>query len=222
MRYIAQFRKTDSAAYIAHLDLMRFIQRSLRRADFPLAYSMGFNPHPVLSFAMPSGVGMESESEYMDVGLSGEAFDEAELTSAINAQLPDELAVIRGRIVEQDYPTLMGQVKGTRLQIAFVNAVGKDLNEGWLQFLEKDPIQVEKKGKSGSQTVNIRPMIFQGTVKGNLLVADVAAGSAATLGGKVLAWAFAEHAGISPEVHIRRLSLWGGTFEEQTDLMYLR
>ena len=53
--------------FIGHLDLMRYFQKVFRKAGLPVAYSQGFNPHQIMSFAAPLGVGLTSEGEYVDV-----------------------------------------------------------------------------------------------------------------------------------------------------------
>ena len=64
-----RFEKTGRAVYVSHLDLMRTMQRAFLRAGFPLAYSEGFNPHAILSMALPLSVGTESVCELMDFRL---------------------------------------------------------------------------------------------------------------------------------------------------------
>ena len=53
--------------YIGHLDMMRFFQKAIRRAGIDVAYSEGFSPHMIMSFAYPLGVGMTSSGEYFDL-----------------------------------------------------------------------------------------------------------------------------------------------------------
>ena len=55
--------------FIGHLDTMRFFQKAIRRADIPVAYSEGFSPHMIMSFAAPLGVGTTSSGEYFDMQL---------------------------------------------------------------------------------------------------------------------------------------------------------
>ena len=45
VRYLIKFSKEKDIKFISHLDLMRTIQRIIRRADLPIEYSKGFNPH---------------------------------------------------------------------------------------------------------------------------------------------------------------------------------
>ena len=94
------FEKTGPARYISHLDLTRTFQRAFRRADLPLSYSEGFNPHPYLSVARPLPVGVSSFCELLDFGLEDNArctmhnaqFDNT-LPGQISAALPIGLRV---------------------------------------------------------------------------------------------------------------------------------
>ena len=61
MKMIVVFEKTPRLRHIGHLDLMRAMQRALRRSDLPLKYSQGFNPHILLTFASPLSVGFSGE-----------------------------------------------------------------------------------------------------------------------------------------------------------------
>ena len=70
MRIIVSFYKHEQVMFVSHLDMQRLFQRAFRRADLQLAYSNGFNPHPLLSFATALSVGYTSDCEYFDVMLS--------------------------------------------------------------------------------------------------------------------------------------------------------
>jgi radical SAM-linked protein len=71
MRLVIKYTKEERVKYISHLDFLRLVQRAIRRADIPVAYSQGFNPHPRLSFASALAVGVTSEGEYLDIYLIG-------------------------------------------------------------------------------------------------------------------------------------------------------
>lgn len=64
-----RFAKYGAMKYLGHLDLLRYFQKAVRRANIPVAYSGGFSPHQIMSFAMPLSVGLTSKGEYFDVGL---------------------------------------------------------------------------------------------------------------------------------------------------------
>ncbi len=65
-----RFSRAEPAIWLAHLDLMRTFERAIRRADLPVAYSKGFNPRPQLAFALPIGVGLATNDDYVDVSLT--------------------------------------------------------------------------------------------------------------------------------------------------------
>lgn len=93
-RYRVWFRKGERLRYISHLDVLRAWERSLRRAELPLAYSQGFTPHPKLAFASPLPMGFASEAEVMDVTLD-ERVPAGEFQQRLAAQTTEDLAVLR-------------------------------------------------------------------------------------------------------------------------------
>ena len=69
MKVRIKFRKYGVLRFIGHLDVMRFFQKVMRRADIPIAFTGGFSPHMIMSFASPLGIGLESDGEYLDIEL---------------------------------------------------------------------------------------------------------------------------------------------------------
>lgn len=69
MKIRLRYEKTEVGRYLSHLDLARTMERTLRRAEVPLAFSEGFNPHPRMSFASALAVGITGENEFLDVEL---------------------------------------------------------------------------------------------------------------------------------------------------------
>ncbi len=92
-RFRVRFRKGERVRYISHLDVLRTWERSLRRAELPLAYSQGFTPHPKLAFASPLPVGFVSEAEVMEVTLD-EQVDATEFAERLSLQTTEDLAVL--------------------------------------------------------------------------------------------------------------------------------
>ena len=66
-----KFRKYGCMKFIGHLDVLRFFQKAIRRADIDICYSEGYSPHMIMSFASPLGLGLESDGEYMDIRING-------------------------------------------------------------------------------------------------------------------------------------------------------
>ena len=87
MRMLLQFQKGDIVRHLGLLDLQRTMQRALRRSGLPIAYSNGFNPHIVMSFASALSSGIPGDAELLDVSLKGEAtaeeIDELEEAGAL-------------------------------------------------------------------------------------------------------------------------------------------
>ena len=67
MKIRVKFSKHGAMKFIGHLDILRYFQKAIRRAEIPIVFTEGFSPHMVMSFASPLGVGIESEGEYMDI-----------------------------------------------------------------------------------------------------------------------------------------------------------
>jgi len=86
------FSKTGTAKYISHLDLMRTVSRALTRAEIPLWYTEGFNPHPFLTFALPLSLGIESYCESFDIRIVGDIKTD-EIKTRINATLPEGIVI---------------------------------------------------------------------------------------------------------------------------------
>ena len=79
-----KFKKYGALRFIGHLDVMRFFQKAIRRAHIPIAYTGGYSPHMIMSFANPLGIGITSEGEYFDIELK-ESISSAEAVSRLNA-----------------------------------------------------------------------------------------------------------------------------------------
>lgn len=95
---ICKYVRLGHAAYMPHVDTIRFFGMAVRRAGINIRFSEGFNPHMQLFFAGPPPVGMESECEYMvaDCDLSAECF-----MKRMNATLPDALCIVKAGNVEK-------------------------------------------------------------------------------------------------------------------------
>ena len=64
-----EITKEEEVCFISHLDYARAMERAIRRAKLPAAYSEGFNPHMKLAFASALSVGVTSDAEYADIAM---------------------------------------------------------------------------------------------------------------------------------------------------------
>ena len=87
-----RFAKSGSLALLSHLDLVRLMERALRRSGVPVSFTGGFHPLPRVQFALALPLGAEADGEWMDVELA-EWQDPAWVRQRLQAQLPAEFAL---------------------------------------------------------------------------------------------------------------------------------
>ena len=161
MKARIKFTKTGSMKFIGHLDVMRYFQKAFRRADIDIAYSQGFNRHQLMSFALPLGVGLTSDGEYLDVQLNSTLSDE-EMVKILNEQLNDEMQVVAFHLLSDEAKNAMSIVAGADYGIFLKDGYQEveRFKEKFDAFLSQDSIIVEKKTKKSTQEVDIRPFIY--------------------------------------------------------------
>lgn len=142
------FEKTGMAKFISHLDTVRCITRSMKRANVPIWFTEGFNPHAFLTFAMPLSLGFESLCETVDFRLM-EEMDLEELAKKINDALPVDITVKEIYV----YETSPNDIRWAEYKIIFNNPDKILLNTAE-KTLSSDEIIVEKKAKQGRKKVN--------------------------------------------------------------------
>ncbi len=162
MRMMVAFEKGAALRYIGHLDLMRTVQRGLRRSNLPIKYSNGFNPHIRLSFAAPLSVGVIGLNELMEVpledGVTAEAF-----ISRMNAVLPACLQMRSCHAIDDSYPALMSLVAGADYRITFAKCLeGKKAADRFTDFMALDSYVANRRTKSGENPCDIRPFVING------------------------------------------------------------
>ncbi|MBQ7144759.1 MAG: DUF2344 domain-containing protein [Oscillospiraceae bacterium] len=151
-----RFAKEGRAVYISHLDLMRTMQRAFLRAGYPLKYSEGFNPHPVISILLPLGVGAASVCELMDFSLTA-PLDEAELPERLTAAMPEGVRALEvypgGRKVKE--------LKWLELEGVFEYDARDpaEMAAGLRDFFARPSIVITKKTKRGTGESDIAPAI---------------------------------------------------------------
>lgn len=160
MRIIANFRKGEELRFISHLDIQRLVQRAMRRANLPLSYSQGFNPHPILSFASALSVGYTSDAEWMDVRLSEDVAPE-EFTARLNTALPEGLRILKAKAAEESLPSLTALIQRSRYEatVIFDQPIDALTLKDALEALLNGPIIVDKHTKGGMKQVDIRPQL---------------------------------------------------------------
>jgi len=156
-----KYHKEHHLRFVAHLEMVRLMERVFRRMDLPLHYTQGFNPHPRISFASPLSVGVESVAELLDVELI-EKMPVKEVLARAAVALPRGLSFETAKYVE-DKRSLMSLVtwaEYTVLLDCFIEAWR--MKELIHQVLAMETLPVQKKGgKSDGKTVDIRAQIAE-------------------------------------------------------------
>ena len=131
--------------WISHLDLAHTLQRAFSRAGYRIGYSEGFNPHPLMSIALPLSVGTESVCEILDVKM-----EEMPEKSNLNAVLPEGIEILD--IYEQE-------TKASEIKWLEVEGFLSPSRSEWKDLFDRDSVVINKKTKSGFSDVDIKPMI---------------------------------------------------------------
>lgn len=158
----AKYKKEDDMIFISHLDLQRLLQRAFRRAEINLSYSLGFNPHPKMSYANALSLGVESQGEYVDIEIEDDISVE-EFLKRINEQLPQGVEFIKAKEITPQTPSLSSEIEyGEYLfNIDLEKPLSKELVKSRvLEFIKSESIMITKKNKKGKLVENnIRPLI---------------------------------------------------------------
>lgn len=178
MKLRIKFAKNGVMQYVGHLDLMRYFQKAIVRAKIPVAYSAGFNPHQIISFAAPLGLGLTSEAEYFDMELVEEA-DAKTVAESLNAQMVEGMEVISAHHLSDNAKPSMSVVAACDYIISPKDE-NLDLNI-FKNWDAKSEYLMVKKTKKSENTIDIKPLIYSFEVCDKCIRTNVASGSASNL-----------------------------------------
>ena len=162
MKIRLKFKKYGSMIFIGHLDILRYFQKAMRRANIDIAYSEGFSPHQVMSFAAPLGVGIYSNGDYFDIEAHSTGTSE-EMLAAINEQMAEGIEVIEARMLPDNATNAMASVAASRYTIRFREGHEPefDYKAGLAGFYAQETITIIKKTKKGEAELNLKQFIYE-------------------------------------------------------------
>lgn len=162
-KIICKYSKTGYLKYISHLDVLRFVQRSVKRAGINAKYSEGFNPHMKTSFGYPLSLGTESIGEYFELELN-EAIDLDFFVNKMNSVMPNEMQIIKAE--ESEYSeSLMKRCEYAQYLINIESEIIDEnkLNEYFDEMLSQGVIykrqKKNKKNKLITKELNTKELI---------------------------------------------------------------
>lgn len=226
--YRVRYARGADVRFVSHLDMLKLFDRAARRAGLPVAYSSGFNPHPLFVFGMPLPVGVTSEDESVDISFTEELQEEA-VRDRLNRAMPPAVRILGVKRLPPNADNIMKSVVASRYRVT-VRIPGQPACGAADAFSRLEAVlragkalPVLKRTKSGERETDIMPMIYsllpeqeaenaEKAENGDPCVFSVlittAAGNITNLRPELALSALAEKAGVPLEVlRIHRLRL---------------
>lgn len=177
-RYLLRFSRKDALKFIGHLDALRVFRQSVRRAGLPVTYSQGFNPHMLLSFALPLPLGMDSENDYAELTLD-HPLPPDECIARFNTHAPGGLRLTGAKPTEEGTPGVAARTAAADYiwRIPATSASG-DIPAVLQALLDEPSLIIPKKTKSGVKDTDIRPDLFDLHAADGAILLRLSAGSA--------------------------------------------
>jgi len=154
------YTKKGRMKFVSHLDMTRFMSRSIKKAGIPVWYTEGFHPHLYLTFALPLSLGFESDYEVMDIRLIDDSYPLSDICKKLNEVFPKYIRAFKA----EEPVTKTGKIAFADFKIEF-NDEGY-LKEELADFLNSTEIICQKKTKKGGiKEIDLIPKIKAKDVK---------------------------------------------------------
>lgn len=162
-----KFQKYGAMKFIGHLDIMRYFQKAIRRAEIDIAYTGGYSPHQVMSFAAPLGVGVTSSGEYFDIEVNSTR-SSRESVDALNREMVEGITVLEYRKLPDAAKTSMSLVAAAdyfayeKPGYGPLFASREGLSGKIQQFYQgQKEIIITKQTKKSLIEMDLKPLIYQ-------------------------------------------------------------
>ena len=211
MRMLAVFEKGERIRHIGHLDIQRSVQRGLRRSGLPVAYSNGFNPHILITFASALSTGACGTREIMDVTMAEEV-TEQEFLERMNRAMPPEMQLSEARAVDQKHSALMASLRAADYDLLIRDQEqAAKLIEAIPRMMARDSIPAMRKTKTALKECDIKPLLYSLRGEGQHLYATLVLTEREACKPGMLIEALGREAGIEGEIRmlITRTGLLG-------------
>ena len=160
MKVRIKYAKTGPLKFIGHLDIMRYYQKAIRRANLDVTYSNGFSPHQQITFAAPLALGVTSQGEYFDAEMNS-VTTSREMVAQLNTAMAEGMEILNIVLLPETAKTAMAIVAGSDYLIEFNEdvAYAQTLKNAILDFSNQPEINIIKTTKKSEKEVNIKHMI---------------------------------------------------------------
>ena len=211
MRMLAVFEKGERIRHIGHLDIQRSVQRGLRRSGLPVAYSNGFNPHILITFASALSTGACGKREIMDVTMAEEVTPE-EFLEKMNRAMPPEMRLSEARALDQKHPALMASLRAAKYDLLIRDAEqAEQLAAAIPAMMARETVTAMRKTKTALKECDIKPLIYDLKAEGQHILATLTLTEREACKPGMLIEALSREAGIEGEIRmlITRTALLG-------------
>jgi radical SAM-linked protein len=153
-----RYAKRGRLRFSSHRDFQRALERALRRAAIPMAYSAGFNPHPKVSYANAAPTGAASEAEYVEISVT-QRCDPEQVRAVLDEGLPTGLDVVD--VVEVTAGALADRLEASEWEIVLPDVTPERAAEAAAAFTAADVVEVQRMTKNGVRTFDARPSVVR-------------------------------------------------------------
>lgn len=165
MKIRIKFRKYGVMKFIGHLDIMRYFQKAMRRAEIDICYSEGFSPHQIMSFAAPLGVGITSDGEYLDIEVNSTLSTE-EALHVLNETMVEGVKIVDYVQLPDNAKTAMSIVAAADYDLYF--KAGYDAPRSVAEFAEAidnfftkpSEVLITKKTKKSEKVMDLKQLVY--------------------------------------------------------------
>lgn len=147
-----RYTKSGRMRFASHRDFQRALERAVRRADVPIAYSGGFNPHPRISYANAAPTGAASQAEYVELGLA-EPRDPQPLAHALTQALPAGFTIAAAWVGQSG--SIADQLSASEWELRLPGVAGDTLAAAVTDLLARAPVTVPRMTKSGLRDIPV-------------------------------------------------------------------
>ncbi len=157
-----RYTKRGRLRFTSSRDFQRALERALRRADVPMAFSAGFHPHPKISYANAASTGTASEAEYVEISVT-QRVEPDSVRVALDEALPPGIDVLT--VVEAAPGALADLLQGSDWLLEFGGVPVGALRAALEVFLARDTAEVTRMMKSGPRTFDVRSAVLAAVVQ---------------------------------------------------------
>jgi radical SAM-linked protein len=158
---ICRFSKGEKVKWVSHLETLRVLERALRRAQLPVAYSQGFNPRARLALGPALPAGMTSDAELVAVFFERK-LEAEELKARLNAQLPPAFHIHTAwAIPPYKKKQTLGDIDTAEYEVRVKGPVGaEELERRIVGLLSQETIPLTRQREKKTQQIDLRPLIL--------------------------------------------------------------